>query len=72
MFLDMQEDSGAPYFRQMALKCRKLAASTDDPRAIDSLQRLAEEYERAAQSAAPGEALEPKGEDVPVRKLNEG
>lgn len=72
MVLDMQENSGASYFQQMALKCRKLAASTDDPRAIDSLKRLAEEYDKAAQSAAASEAPEPKSGEMPVRKLSEG
>ena len=66
----MQEDESAAHFQAMAQKCRKLAASTDDPRAIDSLRKLAEEYEKAAE-AAPGAALA-KANGKPFRRLDEG
>lgn len=47
----MQDETEAEHFRQMALKCWQLAGSTDDPRAIEALRKLAEEYEQAAKTA---------------------
>lgn len=58
MFLPaMTQESQAEHFRQMAMKCWQLAGSTDDPRAVETLCKLAEEYEQAAEAAATGEAI---------------
>jgi hypothetical protein len=48
----MRDDQSPDHLREMAGKCRHLAAATDDPRAVESLSKLAEEYERAAETAA--------------------
>lgn len=64
----MQEPSGADYFREMAEKCRRLAAQTDDPRAIESLKKLAAEYEKAAEAAAINGTLHASG-NRPFRRM---
>ena len=48
----MQEGDGseAP-LREMASRCRALAASISDERAAESLRKLAEEYDGAAEAA---------------------
>ncbi|MFL6737310.1 MAG: hypothetical protein ACJ8F4_09675 [Sphingomonas sp.] len=53
----MKEESQTEHFRQMALKCWQLAGSTDDPRAIDTLRKLAEEYEDAAKAGDTAQAV---------------
>lgn len=57
ILLSVQEDSDGAYFRTMAAKCRKMAASTNDPRAVQSLRQLAEEYEKAADAAVANEPI---------------
>lgn len=61
----MREELSAARLRMMAGKCRAMARSTDDPRAIDSLLKLAAEYEVAAKTAEqmslPQEARRKRG-----------
>ena len=56
----MHEISNEAHFRGMAEKCRRLAAQTNDPRAIESLSKLVEEYEKAADAAAAHGTLPPQ------------
>ncbi|HYX47625.1 MAG TPA: hypothetical protein VE820_12490 [Sphingomicrobium sp.] len=56
----MREVQNEAHFREMAAKCRRLAASTDDPRAIDSLRKLADQYEEAAEAAATAGSFHPR------------
>ena len=63
----MQDHSKAGHFRQMALKCWQLAASTDDPRAIETLCKLAEEYERAARTGETTEVIGAPGNAKALR-----
>lgn len=50
----------------MAAKCRTLADATDDPRAIDALRKLAEEFDSAAEAAAADAALDHGSPDDPL------
>ena len=63
----MQENE--PHFREMAGKCRRLAGQTDDPRAIESLTKLAEEYDKAADAAAANGVVRPQANGKPFRRL---
>jgi hypothetical protein len=63
----MQEDMNEAHFREMAGKCRRLASTTDDPRAIESLSKLAEEYDKAAEAAAANIVLNSNANDRPRR-----
>lgn len=48
----MQEGDGSEAsLREMASRCRTLAASINDERAAESLRKLAEEYDGAAEAA---------------------
>jgi uncharacterized protein YpiB (UPF0302 family) len=60
----MHEIYNEVHFREMAEKCRRLAAQTNDPRAIESLSKLVEEYEMAADAAAADGALRANGKQV--------
>ncbi|HSR00655.1 MAG TPA: hypothetical protein VLM36_12175 [Sphingomicrobium sp.] len=71
MFLIMQEGLDAAHFHEMAAKCRRLAATTNDPRAIDTLQKLAEEYDKAAQAAAMNGASHANGRRGPFRQIDQ-
>ncbi len=66
----MQQGSNAAHFHEMAAKCRRLAATTDDPRAIDTLQKLADEYDKAAQAAAINGVSHANGGRGPLRRLD--
>ena len=68
----MKQETQAEHFRQMALKCWQLAGSTDDPRAIDTLRKLAEEYEQAAKAAENADAIESPNGTTPRRPVVEG
>ena len=67
----MQEDQSAAHFQEMASKCRNLAASTDDPRAIESLRKLAEEYDKAVEAAAANGASLPQANGTRFKRLDE-
>ena len=54
MFIDVTNAPGEDHFRELAGKCRQLASNTDDPRIIDSLHKLAKEYDEAAKAARQG------------------
>jgi hypothetical protein len=54
MFLDATEARGADRFRERAGKCRQLASNTNDPRIIESLRKLAEEYDGAEKAVKRG------------------
>lgn len=71
MLLIMQEGSNSAHFHEMAAKCRRLAATTDDPRAIDTLQKLADEYDRAAKAAAVNGVSRANGGGGPFRHVDE-
>ena len=68
MLLLMQENLNEAHFREMAAKCRRLAATTDDPRAVDSLSKLAVEYDHAAEGAAANGALNPASNGKPFHR----
>jgi hypothetical protein len=65
----MQDISDEPHFREMAGKCRRLARQTDDPRAIESLTKLAEEYDKAADASAANRIVAPHANGKPFRRL---
>lgn len=66
MLLEMRGAFSATDLQAMAVKCRAMAQSTDDPRAIDSLLKLAGEYEGAARAAAR-DALSEEDREAPRR-----
>lgn len=71
MLLIMQEGPNAAHFQEMAAKCRRLAATTNDPRAIGTLQKLAEEYDKAAEAAAVNGVSHANGKRGPFRQIDE-
>jgi hypothetical protein len=71
MFPMMQEGLDAAHFHEMAAKCRRLAATTNDPRAIGTLQKLAEEYDKAAQEAANNGVSHANGRRGPFLRHND-
>lgn len=62
----MQEgDSSEASLREMASRCRALAAGIIDERAAESLRKLAEEYDGAAEAARTRRLYEGNGPLTP-------
>lgn len=54
-------------YRELAAKCRSLAERINDPRTVDVLLKLAEEYDEKAIKAA-----DPKDGDKPLPRPDHG
>ena len=64
----MQDGPGETDLREMAKKCRLLAAQLHNESAAASLRKLAEEYEQAAEAAHQQTLFDgtPRPPDLPV------